>query len=127
MKKLFVILFLILSVSLFAQRRDPGYTGPGRSSDRLWTNTRVQLSVADALTQLDDTKCLLRGRIINQISDDDYTFADDTGTIEIEIEYHCWKAFGAGVSADDIVFLYGEIDKERNKVTFDVREISRAQ
>lgn len=127
MKKivLSLIVLIISIVPVFSQRS--GFNGPGRSSDMLWSNPRVNLTVDQAKQQNDDTRCMLRGRILRQINKDEYEFADDTGIIEIEIERHCWETFAGEVGPDDIVFIYGEVDVDRNEVTFDVREITRAQ
>lgn len=56
----------------------------------------------------DDQKVLLRGRLVNRIGDDNYTFADESGQVRVEVDD---DVFGAqSVDENTLVEIWGEID-----------------
>lgn len=88
-----------------------GYTGPGPSVS----------TVEQAKGMRDDTHLALRGRIVQHLGGKHYLFRDDTGTIEVEIENKRWQ--GQTVGPDDVVEIYGEVDKDWNELAIDVDRI----
>jgi len=70
----------------------------------------------------DDQLARLQGRIVSHDGGNNYTFADDSGRIAVEISA---KRFPAGqtVSAEQRVELHGELEKERSKLEFEVKRI----
>ena len=66
----------------------------------------------------DDTKAVLRGNIVRQVKHEKYLFKDSTGEIVVEIDDDDWG--GVTVGPNDTVELIGEIDKDFNKIEFDV-------
>ena len=66
----------------------------------------------------DDAKAVLRGNIVKQVGHEKYLFKDATGEIVIEIDDDDWG--GVTVGPQDTVELIGEVDKDFNKVEFDV-------
>ena len=88
-----------------------GYTGPGPSVS----------TVEQAKGMRDDTHLALRGRIVQHLGGKHYLFSDDTGTIEVEIENKRWQ--GQTVGPDDVVEIYGEVDKDWNELAIDVDRI----
>ena len=88
-----------------------GYTGPGPAVS----------TVEQAKAMRDDTHLALRGRIVQHLGGKHYLFRDDTGTIEVEIENKRWQ--GQSVGPDDVVEIYGEVDKEWNELAIDVDRI----
>jgi uncharacterized protein (TIGR00156 family) len=97
------------STAAFAQ-----YTGPSSIPQ----STVKQL--IDSGT--DDQKAILKGRIVSHDGKKNYTFEDSTGRMSVEISD---KRMPAGQAFDDKreVELTGELDKDRNKVEFDVDSV----
>ena len=85
-----------------------GYTGPGP----------VLTTVEQARGMRDDAHVVLRGRIVQHLGGKHYLFRDDTGTINVEIENKRWQ--GQTVGPDDVVEIYGEVDKDWNELEIDV-------
>ena len=85
-----------------------GYTGPGPAVS----------TVEQAKGMRDDTHVTLRGRIVQHLGGKHYLFRDDTGTINVEIENKRWQ--GQTVGPDDVVEIYGEVDKDWNELEIDV-------
>lgn len=91
-----------------------GYTGP--SSVPL-------MSVKQLLdTGRDDQHARLQGRIVSHDGGERYTFADDSGRITVEISAKHFPS-GQPIGAEQRVELYGELEKKRNKVEFEVKRI----
>ncbi len=67
------------------------------------------LTVNAAKELRDDTPVQLKGRITQSLGDEKYIFADDTGTIIVEIDNEDWR--GQDVSPKDTVIIDGEMDK----------------
>lgn len=63
----------------------------------------------------DDTHVILQGKIVNDLGDEKYTFADETGEIIIEIDDEDWN--GLTVTPETTVQIYGEVDKGLFKKT----------
>lgn len=102
----------LLTASL-ASAQTGGYAGP---------TTMPTMSVKQVLeTGRDDQKALLRGRIISQDGGEDYTFEDETGRITVEIDRDDLPA--AKFDANTVVELIGEIERDNNKIEFDVDEV----
>lgn len=57
------------------------------------------------------------------LSGDHYLFRDASGTVNVEIDRKYWN--GGTVSPEDKVEIQGKIDKERNKICVDVKQISK--
>lgn len=92
-----------------------GFTGPRAQG----VNT-----VAGALKAWDDTMVTLRGKIIRQVGHEKYEFADNTGSIIVDIDDDDW--YGLSVGPNDVVEIYGEVDAEafrRNEI--DVKMIRK--
>lgn len=73
-------------------------------------------TVAQALkASRDDMPVQLTGKIVSQVDDDDeeFIFQDATGQIKVEIDRKVWK--GVNVTPNDIITIYGKVDKETFK------------
>ena len=70
----------------------------------------------------DDQYARLQGRIVSHDHGKNYTFADDSGSMSVEISS---KRFPEGqtISADQRVELSGKLDKGWNKMEFEVKEM----
>lgn len=77
-----------------------GYSGPGPSL----------VTVEQAKGMRDDAKVVLQGYIVQSLGGDHYMFKDDTGNIMVDIDMKVWA--GQQVGPDDLVEIYGEVEKE---------------
>ena len=96
-KMTMTFIFLVLSTSACA-----GFKGPGATGKVVTVQAVGDMS--------DDSKVILEGHIINQIKEKHYTFKDDTGEIEIEIDDKDFR--GSEVTPDIKVRIGGEVDKD---------------
>lgn len=118
-----------------------GYTGAqaqaagGYANVSRAKNTRGGFIADDASTdfttvlkakKIEDGACVrLKGKIISKIGNEKYTFKDNTGAIQIEIDDDVWKDIKA--SSKDLVIIEGEIDKDWNEISIDVGIIELAK
>ena len=70
----------------------------------------------------DDQYARLQGKIVSHEQGKKYTFADDSGSMSVEISS---KRFPEGktISAEQRVELSGKLDKGWNKMKFEVKEV----
>lgn len=99
--------FIILTLTSCASG---GFEGPGATSK--------VMSVTSVNDMGDDTKVILEGYLIRQISDEHYIFKDDTGEIEVEIDDEDFR--GAKVTPDTKLRISGEVDKDWESIKIDV-------
>lgn len=111
MKKIIATALLIASTS-FALA--DGYNGPTNSAVGGYTgptNTVAQhVSVKQAKSMSDETYVTLKGKIVNHIKKDKFTFQDNTDTVVVEIDDDLW--YGTTIGPNDTVEIIGEIDKD---------------
>ncbi|RQR24960.1 hypothetical protein DIE23_33015 [Burkholderia sp. Bp9143] len=115
MKKLASILTIALATLSVAAHAE--YTGPSTL-----TTTTVKELLANGK---DDQHVQLQGRIVKHVGDEDYEFADATGTIRVEIDKKLWAA-GQPVSEQSEVKLTGEFERKwsgKTKVDIDRVEV----
>lgn len=68
----------------------------------------------------DDQYVTLRGRLVDYLGHDHYEFADNTGTIEVELDDdYDWSYISKG----EFIELSGKVDKDFFSTTIDVRQI----
>jgi len=111
-----VIFFLILLLfvnfmALYAQ--SGGFTGPGLTV----------LKINDAVNLRDDTPVVLHGKIIRYLGDEKYLFADDSGTIIVDINKRIWG--NISVNENDLIEIYGEVDRGFRSVEIEVDRIKK--
>jgi len=70
----------------------------------------------------DDQHVRIQGRIVSHDGGENYSFADDSGRLPVEIAA---KRFPVGqpINADQRVELVGEIDKDLGKMEFEVEQV----
>jgi len=113
-KKFLIFLPILILVSLINLTAQPGgFTGPG-----LLVGT-----IQEARTFRDGTPVLLQGRILRSLGDEKYLFADDTGTIVVEINERLWR--GITVSENDRVEIVGEVEKEFLRIEIEASRIRK--
>ena len=79
------------------------------------------VTVAEARELADDTKVVLEGLIIKDLGGEMYLFRDDTGDIYLEIDDRVWKK--RVMDPEQLVKVYGEIDRDDGSVKVDVKKI----
>lgn len=73
-------------------------------------------------TAKDDQHARLQGRIVSHDGGKNYTFADDSGRMTVEISAKHFPP-GQPVSAEQRVELVGEVDKDMRKMEFEVDQV----
>ena len=78
-------------------------------------------TVTEVMSLPDNTPVVIRGRITKNMGNDIFVFEDGSGTIMLEIDEESWN--GNTVRVDDIVTVYGNVDKGSNYTEIDVNSI----
>ena len=78
-------------------------------------------SVTEVISLPDNTPVVMRGRITKNMGNNIFVFEDSSGTIMMEIDEESWN--GNTVRVDDIVTVYGNVDKGSNYTEVDVESI----
>lgn len=97
-----------------ATSQPSGYTGP--SSVPVMTVKQLLDSGKD------EQHARLQGRIVSHDGGKNYTFADDSGRMPVEISAKHFPP-GQPVGADQRVELVGEVDKDFRKMEFEVEQV----
>lgn len=113
-KSIFILgaAFLCVCVTAFAAT---GFTGPKAQAETV--------NVSDLRDLPDDAPVILVGKIVQQIDDETFQFADATGTVLLDIDDDLW--IGLTVSPDDTLRIYGELDKGYSKLEVEVKRIDK--
>ena len=129
-KKTFALAAIValMSAPAFAANTQGGFSGPGAPASQQqaggFSGPNSSVTTVDAAKRLqDDAPVTLRGNIIQQNSDDDYTFKDSTGTISVDIDRKHWT--GVNVTPSDVVEIIGEVDKDKKGVEIDVMQLNK--
>lgn len=114
MKKLFFlsIVFCLTSTVALAQFVDKG----GFKDPAIMTNT-----VAEVKQMKDNSYVILEGKIEKRLKDEEYLFADKTGSITVEIDDDDWQ--GQTVTPQDAIEIKGKFDKGIFEDEIDVKQI----
>ncbi|KAA6208043.1 YgiW/YdeI family stress tolerance OB fold protein [Avibacterium paragallinarum] len=73
----------------------------------------------------DDQQVVLQGKIVKQLSKNDFLFRDNSGETEIEVKHRAWK--GQIIKPNDEVRIFAEVDKSDNKLELEVHHIVKIQ
>ncbi|WGE81696.1 YgiW/YdeI family stress tolerance OB fold protein [Actinobacillus equuli subsp. haemolyticus] len=119
MKKLTVLSTLAAATLLAACSQ------PTSQNQTFGANTASIVTVAQAKSLHDDSRVTLEGKILRQVDNDEYIFADSTGDIKIEIDDHVWN--GLNVTPSDKIRIQGKLDKETFNSSIDVYTVEKAQ
>ncbi len=106
-----------LAVEAFSQ--NGGYQGP--SSGGFSGPGPKVMTIKEASKQADDTWVTLRGKIINNVGGDIYTFQDASGTGKVEIDNEVWA--GQNITANDTVEILVEVEKDWGHIEFEAERI----
>ncbi|CAD6106759.1 YgiW/YdeI family stress tolerance OB fold protein [Escherichia coli] len=126
MKKLAAMVIMVLCSASVLAAQSQGFSGPERlqsQSDGFVGPNGSRTTVEHVKSLSDDTWVTLRGNIIERLSDDLYIFKDNTGTMNVDIDYKYW--YGLTVTPQDVVEIQGKIDKDWNSVKIDVKRITK--
>ncbi|WGE42573.1 YgiW/YdeI family stress tolerance OB fold protein [Actinobacillus equuli] len=119
MKKLTVLSTLAVATLLAACSQ------PTSQNQTFGANTASIVTVAQAKSSYDDSRVTLEGKILRQVDNDEYIFADSTGDIKVEIDDHVWN--GLNVTPSDKIRIQGKLDKETFNSSIDVYTVEKAQ
>ena len=86
-------------------------------------NQPTYWSVTEVTTLPDNSPVVMRGRITKNMGEQMYLFEDSSGNIVLEIDEEDWN--GNTVRVNDIVSVYGTVDKGPNSVEIDVESIEK--
>ena len=71
----------------------------------------------------DDVPVIVKGNIIQRMGDENYLFEDATGSITVEIDDEDWR--GQTITPEDVVKLYGEVDRGIFKTKIDIDYVEK--
>jgi len=102
------------------------FAGSGMKNNNMNNNQMMQKqptywSVMEVVSLPDKSPVTMRGRITKDMGDNIYVFEDSSGTIMLEIDEEDWN--GKTVRVDDIVTVYGNVDKGSEYTEIDVTSI----
>lgn len=101
------------------------YTGPTQAphAGHAGPGTVPLMTVRQVLdTGRDDQHARLEGRIVSHDGGKNYTFADDSGRMPVEISAKHFPQ-GQPINADQRVEIVGEIDKDMRSMEFEVDHV----
>lgn len=93
------------------------------NKNMMMKNQPTYWSVTEVMTLPDNTPVTMRGRITQNMGDSIYVFEDSSGNIMMEIDEEDWN--GNTVRVNDIVTVYGTVDKGDNYIEIDVNSIEK--
>ena len=95
--------------------------GPGNNMNNNNMNSQPAVwTITEVVSLPDNTPVVMRGRITKNMGNI-FVFEDGSGTIMLEIDEDSWN--GNTVRVDDIVTVYGNVDKGSNYTEVDVNSI----
>ena len=88
------------------------------------TNTQpTNWSVTEVMALPDNSPVVMRGRITKNMGGNMYLFEDSSGNVMLEIDEEDWN--GNTVRVNDIVTVYGNVDKGVNYTEIDVESVEK--
>lgn len=100
--------------------------GPGMNknmNNNMQKQQPTYWSVTEVVEMPDNTPVVMRGRIRQNMGEQMYLFEDSTGTIMLEIDEEDWN--GNTVRVDDMVTIYGNVDKDGRVAEIDVTAVEK--
>jgi uncharacterized protein (TIGR00156 family) len=93
-----------------------GYTGPGGGG-----TSDQPITIKQAKTLRDHAFVVVEGKIERAVGKKLYVLNDGTDTVYVEIDKHHWNNLTVG--PNDVVIIYGEVDREWNRIEIETRRI----
>ena len=122
-------LLSLVAVTFIASMAFADFTGPSAypagQGFTSGSNIYSVSSIKDVMGMYDDQIAVIKGNIIQRLSDDKYLFKDKTGEMVVEIDYKYWG--GLQVDEKDTLELTGKVDKDYNAVTLDVFMVKKVK
>lgn len=112
MKKYFILFAVLVVVCTISYANRGGFE-----------NTCNPTKISEALKLPHNSYAKVQGKIVKQLTSDEYLFEDSTGTMTIEIDADKWM--GQTVKPGDTVEITGEIEKKLNSTKIDVDTIKK--
>ena len=128
MKKISVLAVLAL-MPVCGAIAGPGMKNMNNSMNNNMNNNMMKQnqptywSVTEVMNLPDNAPVTMRGRITQNVGDNIYVFEDSSGTIMMEIDEEDWN--GNTVRVNDVVTVYGNVDKSPNYIEIDVSSIEK--
>lgn len=122
MKKI-SILTLVAVLPICGAVAGPGKMANNNMNNNMMNNQPAVWTVTEVMSLPDETPVVMRGRITRNMGNNIFVFEDNSGTIMMEIEEEDWN--GNTVRVDDIVTVYGNVDKGQNYTEIDVDSVVR--
>ncbi len=124
----FLMAMLLLSTFTFvsfAFAQKGGYSGPAAQGGTYTGPGPAVMTIKNAYNQADDTWVTLRGKLINRVGGEIFTFQDASGTGKVKIDDDAW--LGQHIGPNDVVELLVEVEKEWGSVELEVERITKVQ
>ena len=86
-------------------------------------NQPTYWSVTEVMTLPDNSPVVMRGRITKNMGGNMYLFEDSSGNVMLEIDEEDWN--GNTVRVNDVVTVYGNVDKGVNYTEIDVESVEK--
>jgi uncharacterized protein (TIGR00156 family) len=101
------------------------FAGPGmnKNTNMKKSTQPTYWSVMEVVELPDNSPVVMRGRITKNMGDEMFVFEDNSGTIMLEIDEGDWN--GNTVRVDDIVTIYGNVDKGSDYIEIDVSSVEK--
>jgi uncharacterized protein (TIGR00156 family) len=118
MKKFYLkgLVFIILAFGFVSGLMAQGYTGPGGGG-----TSDQPITIKQAKTLPDNAFVVVEGKIERAVGKKLYILNDGTDTVYVEIDKHHW--YNLTVGPNDVVIIYGEVDREWNRIEIETRRI----
>ncbi|MBS9424865.1 YgiW/YdeI family stress tolerance OB fold protein [Photorhabdus caribbeanensis] len=136
MKKIFITtalitLFSMPSIAQTSQTQFGGFSGPDSTQPPVqaapqggFVDQNARISTTQQVKNMrDDSWVVLEGHIESRIHSDHFIFRDNAGIVEVEVDHKYWN--GQTITPQDRVRLEGEVDKEWNGMTVDVKKVTK--
>ncbi len=128
MKKFAALAAIMMMTTAPVFAAQGGFHGPSADEPHLQTqqggfvDNNANLTTAVKVKEMkDDSWVKLRGNITERLSDDRYTFRDETGTVVVEIDHKRWN--GVTATPQDKLEIQGKVDKDWNEFEIDVKQV----
>ncbi len=86
-------------------------------------NNDMMMTVEDIQRQGDDTRIVAQGYIVQNAGNGVFVFQDATGKIMLDVDDDIWN--NMFVTPDDMVTIYGELDRDGDMVQVEVDAIKK--
>jgi uncharacterized protein (TIGR00156 family) len=94
--------------------RGGGYTGP----------SSINVSKVNEVKAMPhDADVVMEGKIESYLGNEKYLFNDGSDSITLEIDHDVWN--GLEVGPDDVIIIYGEVDKKFQRLEIEVEKIEK--